>query len=480
MVRRGLGKSLYKNSIYYILYRVINVIYPLVTATYVSRILKPEGVGEIAVAQTVVIFLVACASLGIPNYGVREISKRSTRAETSILFSELFITNFISTLIISVCYYSIVNSTDFIVNKELYNILGIIILLNIINVDWFYQGKEEFKYITLRSSLIKFLSVFAIFAFVKNENDIFTYATIFVMAYVGNYLFNIVNLRKYAYFTLKGVNPKKHLKFVAVLAITFVSNEVYVTVDTVMLGIMSGNSAVGYYSNAIKLINIIVNVCSAMGIAVLPKLSRIKYEGETSKFNVIIKKAIQVLLWFTLPSMVGLWLTAEYIIAILFGKNFYPSIDIMKILCLLVLLKSFSNLFLQVLLSVNKDTAATKVYFSAMIFNISLNSLLIPIYSGIGAAIASVMSELFICIALLIMVKKDLNVKIGKMYIISLSVALISLIISVKAVGLLQMNQFNQLMISMVVGAVSYMVVCIIMKNDVVQILFGRIYNRYL
>lgn len=56
-------KSLVKNSFYYIVYRLINVIYPLITITYVSRILEPEGVGAISLAQTVVTFLVACALL---------------------------------------------------------------------------------------------------------------------------------------------------------------------------------------------------------------------------------------------------------------------------------------------------------------------------------------------------------------------------------------------------------------------------------
>lgn len=63
-------KSLFKNSIYFVGYRLINVIYPLITATYVSRVLKPAGVGEAALAQNIVIFLVAVALLGIPNYGV--------------------------------------------------------------------------------------------------------------------------------------------------------------------------------------------------------------------------------------------------------------------------------------------------------------------------------------------------------------------------------------------------------------------------
>lgn len=97
-------KSLFKNSIYFVGYRLINVIYPLITATYVSRVLKPAGVGEAALAQNIVIFLVAVALLGIPNYGVREISKTSEN-DIDRLFTELFLINFVSTLIISILYY---------------------------------------------------------------------------------------------------------------------------------------------------------------------------------------------------------------------------------------------------------------------------------------------------------------------------------------------------------------------------------------
>ena len=147
-------KSLFKNSIYFVGYRLINVIYPLITATYVSRVLKPAGVGEAALAQNIVIFLVAVALLGIPNYGVREISKTSEN-DIDRLFTELFLINFVSTLIISILYYSTIDLLCLELNRKLYRIYGIILLFNVINVDWFYQGKEEFKYITIRTVAVR-------------------------------------------------------------------------------------------------------------------------------------------------------------------------------------------------------------------------------------------------------------------------------------------------------------------------------------
>lgn len=286
--------SLVKNSIYYILYRTINIIYPLITATYVSRVLEPDGVGEVSLAQTVVIFLVACALLGIPNYGVREISKVNDRDELSVLFSELLIINAISTAIVATLYYGIIYAVELNVNRALYYIEGIILLLNVANVDWFYQGIENFKYITRRSCVVKILSVFAIFLFVNSKEDICVYAFIFAMAYAGNYLLNIINLRKYVRFTIKNIHPRRHVNKVLVLAVTYISNEIYVTMDSVMLGVLSTNSEVGYYSNSMKVIRILVNVVTAAGVALLPRLSLLRKEGDEKRLDSIINQAAQL------------------------------------------------------------------------------------------------------------------------------------------------------------------------------------------
>ena len=223
--------SLFKNSVYYVMYRIINVIYPLLTATYVSRVLKPSGVGEAALAQNIVIFLVALAMLGIPNYGVREISICKS-SSLNTLFSELFLINAISTTIISVIYIEVINVFDMPINTKLYNIYGIILVLNIFNVDWFYQAKEEFKYITIRSAIVKLSSMLAIFTLVKDEEDICMYGLIFALAYAGNYVFNVVNLKRYIKFTFRNLHIKRHLRNIFFLGVTSISNEIYVMLDS--------------------------------------------------------------------------------------------------------------------------------------------------------------------------------------------------------------------------------------------------------
>lgn len=459
-------KSLVKNSIYYIVYRLINVIYPLITATYVSRVLEPSGVGEVSLAQTVVIFLVACASLGIPNYGVREVSRAESADKLNRLFSELFLINIFSTAIVSILYYGVVHFADLGINRILYYIEGIILLLNVINVDWFYQGIENFRYIAIRSCIVKIISVFAIFSFVKTKNDICIYALIFALAYAGNYLFNIINLRKYIRFTVKGIKPQIHLASVAILAITYISNEIYVTVDSVMLGIFSVSSEVGYYSNAMKVIKILINVFTAAGVALLPRLSVLKSEGKIERINSITNQAIRLLLLLILPSMIGMILVSKELVVVLFGSKFGPASSILAVLSLLIVLRTISNLFLQILISNNKDENTSIIYLTAMIGNVGMNFFLIQHSGAVGAAIASVISEFYIMCVLYNVAKRYGNFRIGIKYFGSVVISCISMVIVVKMIYYFVGAIFIRLFLSILMGSVTFFTIGYITKNE--------------
>lgn len=463
------NKSVIKNSFYYVLYRLVNVLYPLVTATYVSRVLEPDGVGEISLAQTIVVFLVACALLGIPNYGVREVSKLKTKEDRGKLFFELFIINAISTLSLIIIYFTLINLFDLNINRNLYNIEGIILILNFINVDWFYQGMEEFKYITIRSCIVKVVSIFAIFIFVKDKSDICNYALIFALAYAGNYIFNLINLRKYINFNcIKKLRPKKHIKNVLLLAITYISNEIYVTIDSIMLGFMSDNTQVGYYSNAMKLIKILINVLTAIGVALLPRISFLRSNNKNKEVYFLIEKIIKILMFITIPSMIGISLVSNDLVVILFGKAFQPSKTILIILSLLIIFRTFSNLFLQILISDNRDKNVSLTYFFAMVLNIILNLIFIPKFEANGAAFASIISEFCILIMLYKDSKKYNPIKFDKNNIKILIVSNVIMSLIVVSISFVKMNLIIKLIVQITSSVFVYILINYILNNEVI------------
>lgn len=183
-------KSLVKNSIFNMIYKGFTALFPLITTSYISRVLLPAGVGRVGYANTIVAYFVLIASLGIPTYGVKAIAQSGeTKEGRSRTFWELFFINLAATLMCIVAYYVFVdNFPHFADRKLLFQIMGLMLVLNIFNIDWFYQGMEEYSYIATRSIIVKILSFVAMLLFVKKAKDYVIYAFILCVATAGNNL----------------------------------------------------------------------------------------------------------------------------------------------------------------------------------------------------------------------------------------------------------------------------------------------------
>ena len=79
-------------------YRLLNVVFPLISAGYVARILSADGMGKVAYAQNIVSYFLMFAAMAIPSYGTREIARlRGDSDGTNKLFSELVVLNGLAT-----------------------------------------------------------------------------------------------------------------------------------------------------------------------------------------------------------------------------------------------------------------------------------------------------------------------------------------------------------------------------------------------
>lgn len=223
-------KSLLKNSIYNVIYTTVNILFPFATSIYVSRILLPAGVGKVVAAQNIASYFVTFAALGLPSYGVREFAKvRENSDKRNKLFTELLLLNVVSTTLAVIFFLLLIfGNTGFNGEWGLYAACGLSIAFNYLNIDWMYQGLEEFGYITGRSLLIKLLSLVALFLFVKTKQDYITYALISSFATGGNYVFNIFHARKFVKIVFSGVELQQHIKPVILIACIIFLSSIYI------------------------------------------------------------------------------------------------------------------------------------------------------------------------------------------------------------------------------------------------------------
>lgn len=268
-------KSMLKNSVFNIIYTASNILFPFITSIYVSRILLPVGVGKVASAQNIASYFVTAAALGLPSYGVREFAKvREDTAKKNSLFTELFIINLISTTISLIAYiFVLILNNGFNGEGALYICCGLAIFFNYLNIDWIYQGLEEYGYITGRSVVIKCISLALLVVFVKTREDYVAYALLTSLALGGNYIFNVIHARKMVGFTLVNLKIRKHIKPIVFIAGIIFMSTIYNKIDITMLSALSTDEAVGYYSYAQRTVNIVLTMCSAVTAIFLPRLS---------------------------------------------------------------------------------------------------------------------------------------------------------------------------------------------------------------
>lgn len=456
-------KSLFKNSLYNIIYKLFMMAFPLVSSAYVSRILLPAGVGKVAYAQNIASYFITVAGLGVGSYGVREIGKnQKNRSRYSKTVVELLIITLISTLICSVIYYGMIRSFPYFQsNRTLYYAVGIQLILTAANVDWFYQGMEEYGYITARSLIIKILTLVGIFVFVKNKNDLVPYALLSSIALAGNNIINVIHLKKYLVkFDINKIELKQHIKPLLVLLSTGFAVELYTKLDTTTLGIFTSEACVGYYNYATKITSIVVNLAASVSTILLPRFSLYIEQNRLNQLKKTIENAQSVILFIAIPSVIGIIIMAKDIIVFLFGDAFIPAATTVQILAVLVIIKSIGNLYgVQVLVAFGKEKTLFCTTVLGAISNVIMNIALIPVLQQNGAAIASVLSELAVCIYQYIAAHKQINTGFDKRDLYKMIIATTVMAVIVHIIAYIVSNTFIAIVFSCLVGVGVYFIV---------------------
>ena len=109
-------------------------------------------------------------NLGIPLYGIREIARtRENKLKLSKSFSEILFLNLITTIFGMIIFILFLKLNLFGVERKLFQIMSLNIIFTFIGVEWYFQGIENYGYITKRSILFKFISIILMFLFVKKK-----------------------------------------------------------------------------------------------------------------------------------------------------------------------------------------------------------------------------------------------------------------------------------------------------------------------
>ena len=392
------NKSLRVNAFLNSLQTLLNLIFPLITFPYVSRILSVDGIGKYNFSNSIVSYFLLIAGLGINRYAVREGAKiRNDRNKFSEFASRIFTINLCSMFISYILLFILLK---FVPTLRIYEsailIFSTQIFFTTIGTDWVYTIYEEYGYITIRNVIFKLISIVLLLMFVRKKNDYLNYVAISVFSSTGSYILKFFHAKKICSIRIVWkFNWKEYLIPIMVIFGTMAAVTIYVSSDITILGFLKNNYVVGLYSISTKIYGMLGPMLSATMAVTIPRLAMMMGQNKREEYLILLDKLLQTMIVIITPASLGLIMTSKYIILLIAGNNYLRSTSSLQILSLALFFGTINTIFVECVLIPAKRERQTLI--SAVLsacLNVLLNFILIPSLAENGAALTTVLSEL--------------------------------------------------------------------------------------
>lgn len=377
--------------------KILRMIVGLFVGIWVARYLGPERFGLLSYAQSFVGLFSAIATLGLDGIVVRELVKDPSRRDE--LIGTAFWLKLVGAIAVLLILAIAVNFTS---NDHDTNIIVFIVasatVFQAFNVvDFYFQAKVMSKYIVFANVISLFLSSIVKIILILDEAPLIAFAWVVLFD-------SFVLACGYVYYYIKNNSTFKiqNLIFNRVTAISLLKDSwplilsgivlmIQARIDQIMIHEMLGSKETGYYSAAMRLIEALAFLPGLINSSLFPALANAKMTSkELYESRFLNYYRLSFLLF--LVSAIPIYLLAETIVVTLFGQEYLPAGVLLSLLSIRLFFANtgvargsfinIENLF--------KFSLITMIIGS--IINITLNYLMIPIYSAKGAIMAGIVS----------------------------------------------------------------------------------------
>lgn len=409
-------ESVRKNYIYSVLYQILVLIVPLITAPYLTRVMGANRLGVYSYTNSIAYYFTLIALLGMANYGNRTIAaKRDNREQLNEVFSELATMQILISIFVVFIYFGYIvilyiNNSDYFFASLLWSLY---VISSAFDINWFFWGIEKFSITVFRNVLIKILTTIGIFTLVRSKNDIFIYIGLISFSYflssaiLWGQLFKHVSFRRVCI-----SNAFRHFKGNVVLFIPVIAVSIYTVMDKIMLGKISNMTDLGIYDNVQKIMTIPTGLITALGTVMLPRITNLIATGKWDRVFPYIDISMQFSSFFSIAIACGLTAIAPTFTVVYFGKEFKDAAFMMSMFTITITFIAWANVIrTQFLIPMGKDKVYIYSVCTGAIINLIVNLSCIPFWGAEGAVLGTILAECSVAIIQSVSVRKELPIK---------------------------------------------------------------------
>ena len=396
------GKRLTHNYLFSLAAQACQLLGPMITMPYVSRVLGVENIGLYSASAAMAAYFILAANFGSSVYGQKRIAAQGIEERSGIFWSVVTFRSvpFVGALLSWIIYVLCSQETY----RPLLFVQGLAILSVFLDVTWLFQGLQDFRSTALRTVISRILGVMAVFLLVKNNQDTVKYVAIEMSCVaLGNLslwlkLPGLVHRPK-----AKEIHPLDCMKESFQFFIPGLAVQAYTALDKVLLNIIGSNLVEnGYYEQATKIVRFITSVLTVYSTVWFPRMAAL-FSGDKKetkeKARSEIQQGTQFVSFLGIPLIVALELTAPFLVHFYLGDGFAKCAILIRIMAPNILVIGISTALGQQFFNPSgRQNISTGFVFAGAFVSCVINLLLIVRIASVGTAIASMLTELVITI----------------------------------------------------------------------------------
>ncbi len=406
------------NALFSIIYQVVKIIVPFITAPYISRVLGSINVGTYSYANSIFYFFSIVAAFGFTDYGNLAISQvREDPMARSKKFYEIMVAKALLTTLTIVVYIPLIFSIpDLSASILLYLTIGSSLIGTILDASFMLMGEEEYVSIAIRDIIVRVVSTILIFVLVRDnsQTSLLLYAGILALSTILSAMIVIWPCKKYLVkVNYKELNILETFKQGLIFFIPTLVSSIYMNLNKTFIGLFGGGEIENAnYEQATKTITFVTTALGAINSVITSRIANIYAKEGLPGVKNKIEEVVHMVFVCAFPCLAGIIIITPYFVPVFYGSGYDGAIDVIYALSLNIVTIPLAWLLLAAyFIPTNKRGKANWINLIAAIVNLILCLSLLPTLKAVGAGIAYAAAELVQMVLFIIASRKDIDWK---------------------------------------------------------------------
>lgn len=401
-----------KNYFYNVLYNILVLLTPLITAPYLARLLGAKKLGIYSYINSSTSIIISISIIGLYSYGARQIAYvRDDKEKLSQEFCNLMGLRLLLGTLGTIIYFVYALQTEYYIYFVLYYIYY---LANVMDCTWLFVGVEDMKIPSIKNIVAKLICVAGIFMFVRDDGDLWKYVLLLACATFFGIILTYPQIKKYVSFKKpKTASYKAHLVGALILFLPSLVSTIYLQMDKVMIEWLTNETAqISFYDQAEKIVMIPLTFITVLSTVMMPRIANEFAHENKKNISELLSKACRCSMFLAFPLMFGIAGIAYNFVPWYLGTEFLATAKALIFLAPIVLSNTLVGISgTQYFIATNQTKILLISNSLAAILNLAINAVLIPKFGYIGAAIATLFSNYMLVVVQYYVLAKQISVK---------------------------------------------------------------------